>query len=104
MRAMPSPTESTVPTSLICASVPKLAIWSLMTLEISAARISMFSLSSALHRLGVRIETGADRTVDPLGPDGDDKPAEQVGGDRGPDLHIAALAGLQFLLQRLDLR
>jgi hypothetical protein len=33
------------PTSETWASVPKLAIWSLMTFEISAARISMFSLS-----------------------------------------------------------
>jgi hypothetical protein len=49
MRAMPSPTESTEPTSETWASVPKLAIWSLMTLEISAARISMTSL--ALHGL-----------------------------------------------------
>jgi hypothetical protein len=41
MRAMPSPTESTEPTSETWASVPKLAIWSLMTFEISAARISI---------------------------------------------------------------
>ncbi len=41
MRAMPSPTDSTWPVSDTCASVPKLAIWSLMTFEISAARISI---------------------------------------------------------------
>jgi hypothetical protein len=41
MRAMPSPTDSTVPTSETCASASKFAIWSRMTREISAARISM---------------------------------------------------------------
>jgi hypothetical protein len=46
MRAMPSPTDSTWPISDTCASVPKLAIWSRITFEISAARISMVSLSS----------------------------------------------------------
>ena len=41
MRAMPSPTDSTWPTSETVAASPKLAIWSLMTAEISAARMSM---------------------------------------------------------------
>jgi hypothetical protein len=35
-----------VPTSETCASASKFAIWSRMTREISAARISMVSLSS----------------------------------------------------------
>jgi len=38
---MPSPTDSTVPTSETSASASKFAIWSRMTREISAARISM---------------------------------------------------------------
>ena len=40
-RAIPSPTESTRPTSAISASLPKLAICSLRIAEISAARISI---------------------------------------------------------------
>ena len=51
MRAMPSPTDSTVPTSETCASASKFAIWSRMTREISAARMSIFSLSSPAARL-----------------------------------------------------
>src|SRR3546814_19996643 len=74
-RAMPSPTESTEPISLTVASVPKLAIWSLMTLLISAARISIIQPFiggiwayglSALHRLRENIETGTDAAVDQL--------------------------------------
>ena len=41
MRAMPSPTDSTEPTSETSASSPKLAIWDFRMAEISAARISM---------------------------------------------------------------
>ena len=40
-RAIPSPTDSTRPTSAISASLPKLAICSLRIAEISAARISI---------------------------------------------------------------
>ena len=40
-RAMPSPTDSTWPTSETSASSPKLAICDLRMAEISAARISM---------------------------------------------------------------
>src|SRR5688572_5795649 len=110
MRAMPSPTESTEPTSETWASVPKLAIWSLMTFEISAARISMFSLSSnllgrvlALHRLGERIETGADRAVDLTAADPDDEAAEDLGIDGGLDLHFLALTRLELGGERLEL-
>src|SRR3954452_14750879 len=110
MRAMPSPTDSTLPTSLTSASLPKLAIWSLMTLEISAARMSISSLShdgdvspSALHHLREGIEPAADRAVDPLGADGDDEPAEQVGVDAGLQFDGAALAGAEPGLQRRQL-
>src|SRR5690606_14984029 len=102
MRAMPSPTESTEPTSETCASVPKLAIWSRMTLEISAARISM-RVPLAFHRLGERVETRADRAVDALRTDGDDQAAEQVGIDAGLELDGAAFAGAELLLQRRKL-
>ena len=34
--------------------------------------------TSAFHRAGERIQTGADRAIDHLGTDADDKPAEQV--------------------------
>ena len=40
-RAIPSPTLSTVPTSATSALVSKLAIWSLITDDISAALISI---------------------------------------------------------------
>src|SRR3546814_11291532 len=82
---MPSPTESTEPISLTVASVPKLAIWSLMTLLISAARISIIQPFiggiwayglSALHRLRETIETGTDAAVDQLAAQLDDEAAE----------------------------
>src|SRR5689334_10876854 len=107
MRAMPSPTDSTLPTSLTSASAPKLAIWSLMTLEISAARISIVSLSrdgdvspSTFHSLSERVEPAADRAVDPLRADGNDQAAEQLGLDAGLELDGAALAGAQLRFQR----
>src|SRR3546814_6450049 len=79
---MPSPTESTEPISLTVASVPKLAIWSLMTLLISAARISIIQPFiggiwayglSALHRLRETIEPGTDAAVDQLAAQLDDE-------------------------------
>ena len=48
-RAMPSPTDSTWPTSATSVSSPKLAIWVLRMAEISAARMSM-EVSYALFR------------------------------------------------------
>ena len=72
---MPSPTERTEPTSLTSASVPKLAIWSLMTLEISAARISMHL---ALHRLREGIQTGADRAINALRSNCYDEAAQKI--------------------------
>src|SRR5947209_17749637 len=106
---MPSPTDSTVPTSETSASVPKLAIWSRMTLEISAARMSMFSLSSSLcgrsapHRRSEVVEFGADGAVDHLRADLDDQPAQDGGVDAEINVHVAAEAGLQIVLERGDL-
>src|SRR3990167_9291575 len=109
MRAMPSPTERTDPTSETWASVPKLAIWSLMTFEISAARISMFCTSwnlcgpLGLHRLGERIETGADRAVDHLAADLDDEATKDFGIDAGLELDRLAGTGLQLFSEGCDL-
>src|SRR4028119_380108 len=106
---MPSPTERTVPTSETWASLPKLAIWSRMTFEISAARISMFSLSktasspSPFHCVRERVQFGPDRTVDHLAADLDDEPAEDRRIDREVDGDVAAGAGLEIGLQRRDL-
>src|SRR6187549_2655468 len=99
MRAMPSPTESTLPTSETWASVPKLAIWSRMTLEILRRGFPLL----AFHRLREGIETRADRVVDPLRTDGDDEAAEQLGIDAGLDLDRAAFAHAELLLERGEL-
>src|SRR6202023_3022354 len=57
---MPSPTDSTCPTSETSASWPKFLIWSLRIAEISAARMSTTFL---FHRVLDRIEFGAKRTI-----------------------------------------
>src|SRR5579859_2956769 len=82
MRAMPSPTDRTWPTSATSASVPKLAICSLRMAEISAARISIL-LDPSHGKLQAR-ELGAQRAVDHPRPDFDDQSAD----DRGIDPHI----------------
>src|SRR3954451_7967409 len=98
MRAMPSPTDSTVPTSETCASASKLAIWSRMTREISAARISIVVL--AFHRGCETVEFGADRGVDLLAAQLDDDSAENVGIDSRVDGDVAAGAGPKLCLER----
>src|SRR5436190_13502329 len=103
IRAMPSPTLKTVPTSLTCASVPKLAICSLMTLEISAARMSIFSLSSALHREGEIVQFGADGAVDHSAADLDDEAAQDRGIDAEIDRDIGPDALAKVLAKRLHL-
>src|SRR5690242_19961172 len=106
---MPSPTERTVPTSETSASVPKLAIWSRMTLEISAARMSIFSLSSkpfrasALHCVSEIVQFGADRAVDHLRADLDDEPPENGRVDGEIHRDVAADAGLEIGLERSNL-
>src|SRR5437660_320090 len=105
---MPSPTDSTVPTSETSASVPKLAIWSRMTFEISAARMSIFSLSSslcgpsALHRRSEVVQFGTDRAVDHLRADLDDEPAKDGRIDAEVDIDVAAETGLEIVLDRGD--
>src|SRR3954452_5487300 len=101
MRAMPSPTESTVPTSETSASGEKFAIWSRMTREISAARMSIVVL--AFHRLSESVEFGADGSVDPLAAQLDDDSAENSWVDLSLDGHVASGAGAELLLERPDL-
>src|SRR3954465_939340 len=97
---MPSPTDSTVPTSETSASVPKLAIWSRMTLEISAARMSILSPSRrrlrrpAFHSRSESVEFGADRAVNLGRADLDDQTAEYGGVHRQVDRGGAAETGL----------
>src|SRR5439155_16670937 len=101
MRAMPSPTERTVPTSETCASASKFAIWSRITREISAARISIVQL--AFHRLGESVEFGADRGVDLLAVQLDDNSAENAGVDRRVDRDLTAGPGAELRLERGNL-
>src|SRR6185369_1323706 len=101
MRAMPSPTERTVPTSETSASAAKFAIWSRMTREISAARMSIVQL--AFHRQSESVEFGADRRIDHLASQLDDDSAEDVGRDRCIDIDLAACAGSELVLQRREL-
>src|SRR6476620_4699176 len=101
MRAIPSPTESTVPTSETCASASKFAIWSRMTREISAARISMIQL--AFHRGCETVEFGADRGVNLLATQLDDDSAEEGGIDGCVDRDVAAGTCAQLRLERGNL-
>src|SRR4051794_25010627 len=101
MRAMPSPTERTVPTSETCASASKFAIWSRMTREISAARMSIVQL--AFHRHGESVEFGADRRVDLLAAQLDDDSAKDVGIDRCVDIDVAAGARAELLFELREL-
>src|SRR3954463_2263595 len=101
MRAMPSPTESTVPTSETSASAEKFAIWSRMTREISAARMSIVVL--AFHRLSESVEFGADGSVDPLAAQLDDDSAENGWIDLSLDRDVPSSATAELLFERPDL-
>src|SRR3954468_19225842 len=106
---MPSPTDSTVPTSETSASVPKPAIWSRMTLEISAARMSILSPSRrrlrrhAFHSRSESVEFGADRAVDLLRADLHDQASEDGRVDGEVDRDVAADAALEVGPKRRDL-
>ena len=76
---MPSPTDSTRPTSATSASVPKLAICSLRMAEISAARISIRQPLSSPARAGAawfeaRRRSCASRPARPARRAGSDRP------------------------------
>src|SRR4029450_1501502 len=85
---MPSPADSTEPTSETSASSPKLAIWDFRMAEISAARISMDlrSLQGELQGIELRLE----RSVEQTGTDLHLDPAEDGGVDAGRDFRVLA--------------
>src|SRR4029453_11162226 len=92
---MPSPTDSTEPTSETSASSPKLAIWDLRMAEISAARMSIVLRSLQGELQG--IELRAKRSIEQSGADPHLDAAEDGGIDAGFDLRVLA----ERLAQRL---
>src|SRR5579863_869360 len=98
---MPSPIDSTCPTSATSASVPKLAICCFRIAEISAARISIESLfqkpieddccasAACLHRRLQPLQFAAQRTVHHARAQFDDHAAEQLRIDAGFDRNPA---------------
>src|SRR6188768_1821496 len=85
---MPSPTDSTWPTSETSASWPKFLICSLRIAEISAARISISA--NLYHRSADRIELGLERGVDETRADLDLETTEQGRIDGDGELHMLA--------------
>src|SRR5208282_4866195 len=100
-RAMPSPTDSTWPTSETSASWPKFLICSLRMAEISAARISI--LSSLFHRVPDRIELGAQRGVDHAAAELDHEPADDGGIDLDSEVDVLAADRLERSPQRIEM-
>src|ERR1700761_4226105 len=98
---MPSPTDSTCPTSETSASWPKLAIWVFRMAEISAARMSMAlrSLEGELEGIELRLQ----RSIVKARAHADLEAAENGGVDAGFDFGVAAQAGAQGGLQALGL-
>src|SRR5579859_2835850 len=101
MRAMPSPTESTWPTSATSASVPKSAICCFRMAEISAARISM--TSNPLHRKLQTRELALERCIHHARADLDHEPADQARIDPEIDRDLAADDLAQLLVYGLGL-
>src|SRR3954469_22571206 len=97
---MPSPTDSTWPTSETSASSPKLAICDLRMAEISAARISMAVLGS-LQGETEGVEFGAERGVIEARTDANLHAAKNGGVDPGFDLRVLAERQGQRRLQAL---
>src|SRR5882724_742204 len=101
---MPSPTDSTWPTSATSASVPKLAICCLRIAEISAGRISMnIPSGNTLHREPQPLQLALDGPVDHARPDLDDHTADQFRIDAHIDRHSAANAMAQLFVHRREL-
>src|SRR6516162_484614 len=101
---MPSPIDSTWPTSATSASVPKLAIWSFRMAEISAGRISMNTPSgNSLHRQLQTPQLALYRCVDHAGAELDDDAADQPRVDADVNRYPAADAAAQLVVQRLSL-
>src|SRR5690606_41136702 len=103
-RAMPSPTDSTWPTSETSASAPKFLIWAFRMSEISAARMSMGSCP--LHKVRQIVQLGADRGVDQARPDPELQTADQRGIDLDVNRHGPAqrFGDSGFQIQRLFAR
>src|SRR6202163_2277370 len=102
MRAMPSPTESTWPTSATSASVPKSAICCFRMAEISAARISM--TSNPLHRKLQTRELALERCVGHARAHLDHDPSHQARIDPKIERALAADGLAQLLVDGLGLR
>src|SRR6266566_9255718 len=101
---MPSPTDSTWPTSATSASLPKLAICCFRIAEISAARISIsVPLANALHRQLQAVQPALQRTVDHARADLDDHAADQPLIDPHIDGDPAVDGAAQLLAQRPEL-
>src|SRR5581483_2527611 len=98
MRAMPSPTESTCPTSATSASVPKSAICCFRIAEISAARISI--LRNPLHGELQALQLAAERRVNHARAQFDDEAAEQARIDPCFNGDFAADGASQPLIER----
>src|SRR6185437_11748604 len=98
---MPSPIDSTCPTSATSASAPKLAICCFKIAEISAALISI--RSSPLHRKLQTLQLAAQRRIDHARSNLDDEPAEKRRIDPDIDCDLAAHCFSQLLADRLEL-
>src|ERR1700721_1662210 len=101
---MPSPTDSTCPTSATSASLPKLAICCFRMAEISAARISIsvpliWPSANTLHAQLQALQLTLQRSVDHARADLDDHAAEQAGIDPDLDRHAAADNAAKLLAQ-----
>src|SRR5688572_5657398 len=101
MRAMPSPTDSTWPTSVTSASASKLRISRFRIAEISDGWIS---ISGSFHGRTQGIELGAQGGIDHARADAEHEPAEQPGIDMGGEQGIAAELFLQHALELACLR
>src|ERR1051325_170944 len=106
---MPSPTDSTWPTSATSASLPKLAICCFRIAEISAARISIsVPLANAFHRQLQAMQPPLQRRVGPARAALPDHAAQQAGvdleGDRDPPTDGPAQLLAQCVLLRLAKR
>src|SRR5713226_6458015 len=98
---MPSPTESTWPTSATSASVPKSAICCFRMAEISAARISMSS--DPLHRKLQARELALERCIDHARADLDHKTTDQTRIDPQIDRNLASDGLAELIVDGLRL-
>src|SRR5712691_11671751 len=97
---MPSPTDSTWPTSDTSASWPKFLICSFRIAEISAARMSIRRL---FHRVFDRIELGAERAIDHAAAELHDQPADDRWIDLHVDLHVLLGDRIARALDRVEM-